>query len=356
MKTRRFGALSAGLLMALLALLLTSCSYYGQAAVGQAEILLKRRSIDRLLDDSSLSDERRLRLATVREMRDFAVRELALPDNKSYRTFVDLGRPYAVWNVYAAPELSTTPLTWCFPVAGCVAYRGYFREERALRFARKLREKGYDVDVGGVRAYSTLGWFADPVLSTFLGDSDARLAGLLFHELAHQIAYAPGDTRFNESFATTVEIEGLRRWLAARTDGEEIMARHLREQERERQFLDLVLAGRDRLTAVYAEQITEEEKRRRKAEEMDRLREEYASLKESWGGDRLYDGFFAQDLNNAHLAVLGAYHDLVPAFQMLLAEHGEDLPAFYGAVRELAAVSDVVEREKRLLRYSEGRD
>jgi hypothetical protein len=202
----------------LLALLLPACSslgYYGQAVNGQLQLLARRQPIDSLLEAESTPADLRARLALVRQLLDFAAQELALPVHDQYRSYVELDRPFVVWNVFATPEFSMQPKTWCFPVAGCVAYRGWFSEARARADARRLREAGFDVFVGGVAAYSTLGWFSDPVLSTVLYREDHRLAMLLFHELAHQVAYTRDDSVFNESFATAVEQLGLAAWLAA---------------------------------------------------------------------------------------------------------------------------------------------
>src|SRR4051812_10885006 len=210
------------ILLALSASSLCGC-YLIQAATGQMQIVSKRQPIAEVIRDPATSEKLKARLEYVAAARDFASRELGLPDNESYRSYADLGRPYVVWNVFAAPEFSVEPRQWCFPIAGCVVYRGYFSEAAAQRYARKLRRRGDDVAVGGVAAYSTLGHFKDPVLSTMLGWSDAQLAATLFHELAHQVVYVPGDSQFNESFATVVEEAGLERWLAARQGEQELV-------------------------------------------------------------------------------------------------------------------------------------
>lgn len=343
------------LLVSLLAM--ASCStlgYYGQALWGQTRILVKRRDVGKLVADPATPDELRAKLRTVERLVDFAAGEIGLPDNGSYRTYVELPpapdgsrRRAVVWNVTAAPELSTRPLTWCFPIAGCVSYRGYFSRRRAERFAERLARRGYDVAVGGAAAYSTLGWFRDPVLSTVVDYPEVDLAALLFHELAHQLVYVPGDTRFNESFATAVEIAGVRRWLAATGRDEAAMHAYLAGMRREEQFAELVLAYRDRLQAAYDADASAEEKRRRKAELLAELERAYRELRASWSGVPDYDGWFGRDLNNAHLVAVGAYHEYVPGFERLLAECGNDLECFYALVRELAAAEPEV-REKRL--------
>ena len=329
--------------------------YYGQAVAGQTRLLVARRPIDKVLADPATSDAVRERLRTVQRIRRLAIDELGLPDNGSYSTYVELRpvapeteRRYVTWNVVAAPELSLAPVTWCFPIAGCVSYRGYFHRAAAERFADRLRGEGYDVSVGGVAAYSTLGWFEDPVLSTFLRYPDPDLAGLLIHELAHQMVYAPGDTTFNESFATAVELEGVRRWLEEEgaADGRE-MERYLLQKHRDGQFSELLLAHRERLETLFQGEASEAEKRADKAVIFADLQAAYAALKASWDGDARYDGFFARDLNNAHLVAVGAYQDLVPAFQALLERLGGDLEAFYDEVRELAEL-EPDERRARL--------
>ncbi len=351
--------LAAGVLLLLALPLLLSCStlgYYGQAAWGQTRILLARRDIDRLTADPDTPEELRTKLAAVRRIREFAVGELGLPDNGSYRTYVELPpdadggrRRQVVWNVVAAPELDTSPLTWCFPVAGCVAYRGYFSERRARRFAAGLERQGYDVDIGGAAAYSTLGWFKDPVLSTVIDYPEVHLAGLLFHELAHQRVYVQDDSSFNESFATVVEIEGVRRWIEATGREAAVMERYLAADQREKEFVELLLSFRDRLQEMYRGDQAVERKRQRKRQIFAELEAAYRELRASWGngGERTYDGWFERPPSNARLVSVGTYHDLVPAFEALLERRGGDLPAFYGAVRQLAAL-DPQERRTEL--------
>ena len=351
-----------GVLLLLAVALLASCSnlgYYGQAAWGQTRILLARRDIAELAADPDTPGELRQRLAAVLDIRAFAVAELGLPDNGSYETYVELPpaagggrRRSVVWNVTAAPELDTTPVVWCFPVAGCVAYRGYFSERRARRFAERLAEKGYDVDVAGAAAYSTLGWFKDPLLSTVIDYPEVHLAGLLFHELAHQLIYVKDDSRFNESFATVVEIEGVRRWIAATGREAASVDRYLAAQRRGEEFVALVLETRDRLQEMYESAEPDAWKRRRKGELFAELVSAYRDLRASWGdGDeRYYDGWFERELNNARLVSVGTYHGLVPGFEALLDRHGGDLLRFYAAVRELASLGPVA-REARMREF-----
>jgi predicted aminopeptidase len=321
----------------LLAAANTGCAklgYYTQAIGGQLEILSKRQPIETLLEDPKTDAQLRVQLAAVLAIRAFASNDLALPDNKSYRTYVDLKRQYAVWNVFAAPELSLTPLQWCFIVVGCINYRGYFSPAGADKFADKLRQRGYDVYVGGVTAYSTLGWFRDPVLNTMLRNSETDIAGLIFHELAHQRVYVRDDTVFNESFAVTVEREGVKRWLA-HSGSQEQFQRYLVRKQRHEQFVDLVMRFRRRLIELYATSKPDAEKRALKAALFTELRADYVRLKQSWNGYEGYDEWFARDLNNAQLVPLGLYHEYVPAFRALLAQHHGNLPAFYRAVEEI---------------------
>lgn len=327
-------------LFALLPLLLTvagcaSPAYYFQAVAGEFRILTQRRPIPEVLNDPATPPQTRKQLERVQQLREFASRELMLPDNRSYRSYVDLQRPYVVWNVFAAPELSLEPKTSCFIVAGCVPYRGYFARAAAEQFADDLRQRGYDVYIGGVLAFSTLGWFNDPLLSTFINRSEAELAGLLFHELAHQVVYVSGDSSFNESFATAVELEGVRRWFEQ--NGTPAMADAYRQKLQWREEIaKLVLRHRAHLAVVYSSNRSEAEKRAAKAREFGELRMEYAALKATGGGDTTFDGWFAQNLNNAQLAAVGLYTRYVTAFQKLLAQQGGDLVAFYRAVDQLA--------------------
>jgi predicted aminopeptidase len=314
----------------------STVGYYAQAVHGHLALLAAARPIPQWLEDPAADEALKQRLARAQEIRAFASRELGLPDNGSYTAYADLKRPAAVWNVFAAPELSLQLKTWCYPVLGCAGYRGYFDRAAAEDYAQQLRAQGYDVNVAPVPAYSTLGWFDDPLLNTFVHAGEGELARLIFHELAHQVAYAKGDTVFNESFATLVERVGVRRWLAAAAD-EATRAAYAQQQARREDFLRLLLEHKRQLAAVYDSAASDDDKRGRKREIFAALRAEYARIKaERWGGFAGYDRYFAQELGNAHLAAVGAYNDLVPAFAALLRAHGDDLPRFYARVRELA--------------------
>ena len=325
-------------------------TYYWQSMVGHLSLMSRARPIDDVLGDPATDARLKDRLGRVQSIRRFASDELGLPDNESYTRYADLERPFVVWNVFATPELSMKLQQWCFPVAGCVSYRGYYDKDEADRFAARMRELGLDVQVGGVPAYSTLGWFADPVLSTFIQYPEGELARLVFHELAHQVVYVKGDTTFNESFATAVEEVGVERWLAAQgnPDLERAYRAHV---ERRRAFVSLLRRHRQSLELLYAQPIPDEDKRRGKQAVFEALQADYQELRASWGGFAGFDRWFAQPLTNAHLASVGTYTDLLPAFRALLREQAGDLPMFYRATRELAALPRA-ERAERLARLA----
>ena len=349
------GALLAALGLGSVAFALGACSsigYYSQSIEGHLDILYAARPIDDWLDDPATPGVLRYRLERVRAMRRFAARELGLPDNRSYTTYADLKRPFAVWSVFATPELSMQLKHWCFPVVGCVSYRGYYSKADADRYATALREGGDDVFVGGVPAYSTLGYTTDPVLSTFIGFPEGEVARLIFHELAHQVVYVQGDTTFNESFAVAVEEEGVKRWFAARGGDDAASAQAYRQLiARRRVFVDLLARHRRALDSVYASRTSVDAKRTAKIDEFAALHADYEAMKREPSsplyGFSGYDRYFAQALNNANLAAVATYTQRVSAFAKLLAEAGGDLPRFYQAVRELAQLP-VAERNARL--------
>ena len=309
--------------------------YLIQSANGQMDLMQKRQPIATVVADPATPSDLRTRLQQVLEIREFAVRELGLPDNGSYRSYADVGRPFVVWNVFAAPEFSVKPQHWCFPVAGCVVYRGYFSETKARAFAERLHAEGNDVYVGGVPAYSTLGHFDDPVLSTMISWSDVRLAAIIFHELTHQLVYVPGDSSFNEGFASVVEVEGVRRWLAAHGREPELEAFKL-EREHQVELARVLNAGRARLKALYASGADADMMRERKRVEFERLAREYGELLTSWRGPGASPIRVVQELNNAYLVSVAAYEECVPGLERLLAQSGNDLPNFYQRVKALA--------------------
>lgn len=328
------------LLAAALLSLASGCAnvdYYWQSVSGQLEVWRRERPVEEVLADPAAAPALKDRLARILEIRAFASRELGLPDNNSYRRYADLERPFVVWNVFAAPEFSVEPLRWCLAFAGCVSYRGYFDRTAAEKFAADLVQQGLEVYIGGVPAYSTLGWFADPVLNTFIHYPEVEIARLIFHELAHQVVYAKDDTAFNESFAVVVEQEGVRRWIDRAGDARqiEIFERNRRARE---EFTHLVQGARARLDALYRSQLAPDEMRMRKVALLAALEAEYRALKAGWDGNDRYDRWFAPRPNNAQLASVGIYTQFVPAFAALLQREKRDLERFYTAARELAAL------------------
>lgn len=320
--------------------------YYSQAVGGHLELMRRAAPIGEQLESDAVPAALKAKLQAVLRIRDFASRELALPDNGSYKHYADLGRQYVVWNVFAAPEFSLEPVTSCFVLAGCVSYRGYFSEADAQAASAALRAQGYDVHVGGVPAYSTLGWFDDPVLNTFIEFPVAALARLIFHELAHQVLYVKNDTLFNESFAATVEQAGVERWLA-RSGSAADRAAYERLQRIRDDFVALILKYRAALEQHYRQDQGVAARRLGKARLLADMEDEYRRLKAAWGGFAGYDRWFAGKPNNATLASVALYTELVPAFRALLEREGGDLPRFYAAAKALAKLPKE-ERDARL--------
>lgn len=339
-------------LAALALLLLSGCAqlgYLGQSLGGHLRLMSAAKPVDAWLADTALPPALRERLLLSQRMRDFSVTVLKLPDNGNYRRYADLQRGAAVWNVVATPELSLQLKTWCYPIMGCAGYRGYFERTEAEAYARALHEReGLEVMVGAVPAYSTLGWSnwvgGDPLLNTFIAYPEGELARMIFHELAHQVAYAADDTMFNESFATAVEQLGVEAWLRAE-GGAAATEDYRRGNARRAQFRALTQDYRQRLEALYAGAQDDAAKRAAKAVLMQALREDYARLKaQQWGGDAAYDGWFAR-ANNASFALLSAYSELSPAFEQLFERLGRDWTRFYAEVRRLAALPKAQRRE-----------
>lgn len=327
-------------LAVLAATLLSGCSslgYYMQAGHGQFSLLAQAKPIDDWLADPAAPAALKAKLRDVQRIRRFAVERLALPDNGSYTRYAQLDRRYVVWNVVATPPLSLTARQWCFPIAGCVNYRGYYDQQAALDYAAQLAADGDDVQVAGVPAYSTLGWFDDPVISSFIHYPDAELARLVFHELAHQKFYVKNDSEFNESFATTVEAVGVGLWLQAQGDEKQIEIYRTYEGRR-RDFLALLTRYRGLLATLYTSDLPDQAKLEQKAALFDAMRADYQTLKQTWGGYAGYDRWFALPLSNAHLALVATYHDLVPGFEALLRGYPatpRGLAQFYEKVREI---------------------
>lgn len=334
--------------LGLIALSLTLClqgCYYTHVAKGEYDLLAARRPIAEILQDPQQTPALKQRLQLVLDARSFAARALQLPDNGSYTSYVDVKKPYVVWNVFAAPELSLEPVTHCFWFAGCVAYQGFFDEADARDEAASLKADGNEVFVAGVPAYSTLGWFDDPILSTMLRGDDDTVISTVFHELAHQRFYLKGDTAFNESFASFVGEEGLHRYLLSlgrdSTRGDVARAR-------EDRFVSMILETRGSLQRLYRSHLSDDQKRARKQAAIERLRKEYAALRATdWKDFDGYDRWFAQEINNARLLPFGLYHEWVPAFAQLFEEQHGDWTKFYQAVEALGDLS-ASERTARL--------
>ena len=344
------------LVLSVLFLLLSGCAnlaYYAQAVDGHMDVMRRSQPITAIVADPEVDPGLKHILNKAKILRKFASQELKLPDNRSFTKYADLERPYAVWNVIATPEFSVKLKEWCFIKAGCVSYRGFFSKTSAERYASKLRAKGYDVHVGGVPAYSTLGWFSDPVLNTFI-DSELELARLIFHELAHQVVYVPGDTVFNESFATLVEHEGIRRWLAhtgASTEYEAYRAR----RERQTIFNTLVLNHRTRLETLFSADFSDAKKRAGKAQIFDDLLAQFTLLKNSrieFGG---YEHWFSKPLNNARLATVSVYTQWLPAFEALLSLQDGNMMRFFGIVKEISTLTKEERAHKLQMAIHENR-
>jgi len=318
--------------------------YYWQAAAGQLDLVRRRVPIETVLEDPSQPDRVKASLRRVVAMRRFAVDELGLPDNDSYATYADLERPYVVWNVVAAGEFSVEPEQWCFAFIGCVSYRGYFSRDAAEEFAATLRERGLDTYVAGATAYSTLGYFADPVLNTMLDGGDAYVAGVLFHELAHQRFYLRGDSALNEAFATVVQQYGTVQWLASHGAADDVTA-YERRLARQDDFTALVAAQRERLAALYGSGAPPDALRADKAAAFETMRTEYARYKAAWGGVTDYDAWFSQPLNNAQLASVSTYRRWLPGLRGYLDQHGLD--GLYAQMDALAELDESA-REQRL--------
>lgn len=324
-----------GFLAGWVVVLLSGCSsisYYSQLADGQWQLLRAREPVAEVIADPTRPQPLRDHLVQAQKARMFASEHLHLPDNQSYRLYADIGRPYVVWNVFATQEFSLSPENHCFPIAGCVAYRGYYSQGAARGEAALLRQRGMDVSIGGVEAYSTLGWFNDPIMSSMMHWGDERLATLIFHELAHQRFYVKDDTEFNESFATFVEQEGTRQWRAARGLAP-LGDSTLRQRD---QFTRLILDTRKRLETLYAQPLSAEAMRQAKAAQFERLRQDYRQLRDSqWAGDKRYDAWINQPMNNARLLPFGLYDQWVPAFAALFKQEGGDWVRFYAAVERM---------------------
>ncbi len=312
--------------------------YYWQSVRGQLSLLQAARPIEDWIADAHTEPWLRKKLELAKQTRRFASAELGLPDNGSYTKYVDLKRPSVVWNVFATPELSMQLKQWCYPIVGCATYRGFYAKDDAEHYAEYLRSEGLEAFVSGIPAYSTLGWFEDPLLSSFIRYPDAEVARTIFHELGHQVLYIQGDTTFNESFASAIEEIGLTRWLQTQPERDVLIKNFAEFTSRKKDFVASLKKHRQALEKVYKDGRSDEEKRRGKAEVFASLQREYVTLKESWGGFKGYDGWFSQRLSNAHLATVATYSELVPGFIALHQKMGQPLPLkpFFDAVRVLS--------------------
>lgn len=338
-------------LLVLLMPVLSGCSsmgYYAQSVHGQLGVMAASRPVEDVIDDPQTPASVRRQLQVLPSLRQFAVEQLALPKSDSYHLYADVKREALVWNVVAAPVDSLHPRQWCYPVLGCAAYRGYFDLQAADAFAAGLTAEGWDTAVEPVPAYSTLGWFSDPLPSTVIDWPLPDIAGLLFHELAHEALYVSGDSAFNEAYATVVEKEGVRRWLKQFGSAQQRRG-FLRREQRRLDFLQLLARTRQRLTELYAEGVGRDELVLRKEATIGLLRGEYADLRQEWGGYAGYDRWMQRPLNNAHLASISTYHALEPAFRLILLRVDGDMAAFHAACAEIAAAPSA-EREASMNR------
>ena len=329
---------------------LSACStmgYYAHVAGGQGQLVLHRQAVAEVVADPATDPGLKQRLELSQQARQFASARLDLPDNRSYTSYVQLNRPYVVWNVFATPRYSIEPVQHCFPVAGCVAYRGYFERDKAKAEAARLKTKGDDVYVSGVSAYSTLGWFSDSILSSMMGWDDDELASTIFHELAHQLLYVKDDSAFNESFATFVEEEGLREWRLSRG----LSAADGHTKAMDDGFTRLVLDLRDRLKALYVSSVDEPTMAAAKQHEIESFRTRYTQWRDrEWPSDHRYDAWVQAPINNARLLPFGLYDQWTPAFAAIFAQSGQQWPAFYTSVRELSRLPPA-ERKKALKQW-----
>jgi predicted aminopeptidase len=338
-----------GVIAVMFVVLLSACStlsYYAQSISGQLRLMSRRQQVATLLADPATDADLKQRLTIAQEIRDFASGALGLPDNDSYRGYVQLSHPFVIWSLFATPEFSLESRQWCFPIVGCVPYRGYFAKAAAQAFAQALRAEGADVFVGGVPAYSTLGWFDDPLLSSMLAHGEAATAAIIFHELAHQQVYVPGDTAFNEAFAVAVEKAGVRRWLKQYRGQAELRAYEISWRRRQ-EFFDLVESTRARLSGLYRSGQNTATMREAKRAIIADMRADYEGLKRRWNGYAGYDYWFEAPINNAKLIAVAIYRELVPDFERWLAACGGDFARFYRAAEEIGEL-EPSERRARL--------
>ena len=323
----------------------SSFGYYMDLMAGHSELLEQQKPVAEILAEKDTKPKLRELLETSQNIRNFASKNLHLPENDSYRTYADIKRPYAVWNVVAAKEFSVTPKKWCFLLVGCLSYKGYFSKEEATAYAKELKKEGYDVYVAGAKAYSTLGWFDDPLLNTMMYKSEARRAGIIFHELAHQVVYIDDDSAFNEAFATTVEQEGIRRWLAKKGKSNQYK-QYLANKKRDSELNKLLKETRNELKNLYKKNLNDKKKREAKKLIFLSMQKKYQRLKKTWGGYNAYDKWMGQDLNNAHLLLIATYHELVPFFKHMLVKNNNELQKFYKSVKLFGELDKKIRKRK----------
>lgn len=328
------------LLLPVVSLLFGGCAelaYYGHAAGGQLEVIGAREPVSEVIANPATDEKVRRQLELIQRARQFAIDELKLPDSDTFRDYADLKRPWVLWNVFATPELSLQAKQWCYPFIGCHGYRVYFAEDYAKTVASELEQAGMDVYIAHSPAYSTKGWFADPIYNPMLRYDDLTLVGILFHELAHERVYIINDSELNESFATIVQNEGIRRWLA-QAENSAVYADYQRDQQRDDDFVKMVLEHREALQKLYDSVLPEEDKRAAKKKIFIDLKKNYALLKQTWGGYSGYDNWFEKPLNNARLAPIGTYHNAAPFFKTLLERQHYNLEVFYREVEKIAGL------------------
>ena len=324
----------------------TSLAYYWEKIEGHSEILNKQRPIQDVIDDPKTTQEIKQRLINAREARKFASEVLKLPENDSYRNYVDIGRDYVVWTVVATPPYSIKPKEWCFIIVGCLSYRGYFSKQSAEDFAAELRKRNMDVYVAGTKAYSTLGWFDDPLLNTMLYKSEAYRIGIIFHELAHQQMYADSDTAFNEAFATTVELQGIKHWFTL-ADKQQLYADYVAAKNRDKDFKNLLKQAQENLKSIYALEQSDNVLESKKMQVFKKLKNQYQKFKQRWSDYNGYDKWMSQPLNNAHLALVATYNNWVPALSQLFEQSNHDYKIFYKKIEQLKDL-DKQQREVKL--------
>jgi len=335
----------------------SSVGYYFDAVNGHLSILADQEAIKDIVQDETTSAALKSKLILATQARDFASSEMLLPDNDSYRYYSDIKRSYVVWNVIATEQFSIEARQWCFLVVGCVSYRGYFNKQDAQAYADELAQQGYDVNVSGAQAYSTLGWMDDPLLNTMIYQSEARLVGIIIHELAHQQVYINNDSSFNEAFATSVEIEGIKRWYKQKPSSDSdqksnSFEAYIQTKKREVEFKTLLKTTQLKLEQLYSESSFKIAKNQTELKQQifSDLQQDYVTLKKSWQNYSGYDKWMNQGLNNAHLALLATYYDKVPVFQAILNSVNNDLMQFYRTVSDIGDLPEP-QREKRLSDY-----